>query len=369
MAKRIEGGPFRVGVVGAGNVGSEVIPKLERPDRGYVLGGVAVRQPDKYGHLGIDFASLRDILRDPSIDIFVDLTADPEAAGWMAEAMASGKGVVSANKKALAGATGPKLINEAMLRQADLGIEATVGGGVPIIGPLVNRLRVDNPLSTRQINNGTTNAILSGMAQGNSFDIVLDDAIARGLAERNHASDTEGHDSAFKLSIMASLIFRQLVPPEVISRRGITEITPFDLEFAKQYLTDVEGPGYAIKLLSTARKRDDGLYELRVSPALISLDQLLARVDGANNGFEIDWENAGQHLTYGEGAGGRPTSMAVLENIDTVAQNRRHGVITEYPELQSFNPQLFIAQGTADARRPIDIQRPDGTSISLPIEE
>lgn len=238
-----------------------------------------------------------------------------------------------------------------------------------LIDPTERRLRVDNALGTRQVNNGTTTFVFGGMSKGREFDDVLEDAIDKGLAERNHEADTQGYDSSSKLAIFASIILGKIVPPDVITRRGITGITPFDLEFAREYLKQEGGPGYAVRLLSTLKRRADGLYEARVSPALVPLDQIFAQVDGPNNVFEIDWENTGRQLIYGPGAGGRATAMAVLDDVDTIAQNRRHGTITEHREQEKVNPALFIALGATDIRRHVDIQRLDGTLISLPIEE
>lgn len=363
----MEGRPIGVGFVGAGNVGIEAIRGAQRigPDRGYVVRGVAVRDPDKDRGINAPFTKdVRDILNDPSIDVFVEVAGGIEPArSWMADAMAKGMSVVSANKAAIAGSS---LINEATDRQVDLAFEASVGGGIPIIRPLINRSHVDEVIGIRGIVNGTTNYILSGMDRGKEFDLVLGEAIEEGFAEAQHESDTDGHDAVQKLAILASLAFNSLISPEAVSRRGIIGITPFDLEFARQYQTDEGKSGYAVKLLAIARRQDDGSLELRVTPALISKDQLLARVNDEFNGIEVDWKNAGPQLTYGRGAGGAATASAVMDDIDRVVQNRKRGVVDELPNLDS---KLFIAQRGSDTQISVNIVRPDGTSIRLPIEE
>lgn len=366
MQERREGRPIGIGLVGAGTVGIEVIRGIQEkgPDRGYVLKSVVVRDPGKDRGINAPFTGeVKDILKNPSIDIFVELAGGIEPArSWIADAMAKGKSVVSANKAAIAGSS---LINEATNRQVDFAFEASVGGGISIIRPLISKSHVDEVIGIRGIVNGTTNYILSGMDNGKEFDIVLDEAIEKGFAEAKHESDTHGHDSVQKLAILASLAFNSLISPEAISRLGIIGITTFDLEFARQYQTDEGGPGYSVKLLAIAKRQDDGSLELRVTPALISKDKLLARVNDEFNGIEIDWKNAGPQLDYGRGAGGVATASAVMDDIDRLVQNRKRGVVDDLPKLDS---KVNIARSVDDAQRFVNIVRPDGTSIRLPIE-
>lgn len=363
----MEGRPIGVGFVGAGNVGIEAIRGAQRigPDRGYVVRGVAVRDPDKDRGINAPFTKdVRDILNDPSIDVFVEVAGGIEPArSWMADAMAKGMSVVSANKAAIAGSS---LINEATDRQVDFAFEASVGGGIPIIRPLITRSFVDEVIGIRGILNGTTNYVLTQMAKGEDFDSAITRAQEKGFAEANYESDTEGYDSRYKLAILASLAFRKLIDPESISRVGMTGITPVDLELARQYQTDEGGPGYSIKLLAIATRQDDGSLVLEVTPALIKKDQLLALVNDEFNGIEVDWKNGGPHLTYGRGAGGVATASAVMDDIDRVVQNRKRGVVDELPKLDSV---VYLVKPGSDIQRSVGIVRPDGTSIRLPIEE
>lgn len=367
MQERREGRPIGIGFVGAGNVGIEAIRGAQRkgPDKGYVVRAVVVRDPNKDRGINAPFVrDVRDLLNDSSIDIFVELAGGIEPArSWMADAMSRGKSVVSANKAAIAGSG---LINESINRQVDFAFEASVGGGIPIIRPLINRSRVDEVLGIRGIVNGTTNFILSGMEKRRDFDSVLDEAITKGFAEAKHESDTEGYDSTQKLAILASLAFNSLIDPESISRTGIIGIRAFDLEFARKYQTDEGKSGYSIKLLALAKKHNDGSLDLRVTPALISKDQLLSSVNDEFNAIELDWKNAGPQLTYGRGAGGVATASAVMDDIDRTVQNRKRGVIDELPKLDS---KVNIAQLVDDTKKSVNIIRPDGTSIRLPIEE
>ncbi|MBI2032487.1 MAG: homoserine dehydrogenase [Candidatus Levybacteria bacterium] len=366
MSERVEGRPIGIGLVGAGTVGIEVIRTIQQigPDRGYVVKGVAVRDPHKDRGINAPFTKdVKDILEDPSIDIFVEVAGGIEPArSWMADAMARGMSVVSANKAAIAGSS---LINEATERQVDFAFEASVGGGIPIIRPLITRSFVDDVIRIRGIVNGTTNYALTQMAKGEDFDSVIAEAQRKGFAEANYESDTQGYDSRYKLAILASLAFKKLIDPESISRVGITGITPVDLEFARQYQTDEGGPGYSVKLLAIATRQDDGSLVLEVTPALISKDQLLALVNDEFNGIEVDWKNAGPQLTYGRGAGGVATASAVNEDIDRVVRNKRLGIVDELPRLDSG---LYIAQRGSDTQRSVNIPRPDGTSIRLPVE-
>ncbi|MBI4097514.1 MAG: homoserine dehydrogenase [Candidatus Levybacteria bacterium] len=367
MAERIEGRPLGVGIVGAGEVGRHVIERAQQigSERGYLVRRVAVRHPENYSGINAQLISdVEGILGDRSIDIFAELSGSQDALDWMKRAMAKGMGVVSANKRVIAGSD---LINEAGIWHINLGIEASVGGGTTFLRPLVDRLWVDDLDSWSGIANGTTNFMFGGMSKGQNFDQVLEQAISRGFTERNHEADTQGYDAAQKLAIIAGFAFKALINPEQISRRGIMEITPFDLKFAREYEVDQGGPGYAVKLLIIGGRLDNGKSLLGVTPALVAKKDLLAQVDEEFNGFVLNWRRGGQHFIRGKGAGGVATAAAVNDDIDFVARNMRQGAVFEYPRQERLDSGLLVPFGVDTAQRVVEIQRPDGTSIRLPV--
>ncbi len=329
-----------VGIRGAGTVGGGVIRELQLHGQewGLELRGVAVEDPGKPDRefKGSHYTTSNDLLADPRTKIIVEApggVTPEESRDFMLDAINSGRSVVTPAKAPIA-LFAPELFDAARSRAVDIQFEGTVGGGISIINPLRERTRVDRVNGISGIVNGTTNYILTemmkkvkeGKKRGVSFKSVLNEAIKAGYAETNPADDIEGRDVAYKLAILSMLSFKSWVDPKSISTRGITEITPADLEFASKYVTDEAVNGHTIKLLAIAkRSEDDDSVELRVTPAIISNDHRLASVSGVFNAVQLDWELAGPQTYTGRGAGREPTTSAVVDDIRRAADNLEKG--------------------------------------------
>ena len=329
--------PLRVGVLGAGTVGRAVIDGLTgHPERlssadgpGLCLAAVAVRDIDKGRAAGIDPALLTDapahLVADPTIDVIVELIGGIEPARTLiAAALSAGKPVVTANKAVIA-QHGPALEAIARRTGAALRFEAAVGGGIPVLGPLASELAGNEVVRVRGIVNGTTNYILTAMAQdGRPYDEVLRDAQEQGFAEADPSGDVEGDDAANKLVILARLAFGVWLDPRTIGRRiptpsgsgsaGITGVT-------ERALRDAAELGLAIKLVAAAARTDEGI-EAAVLPTAVPASSALGRTDGVTNRVEIDAEPLGTVGMSGPGAGGAATSSAVLGDLVAIARGQ-----------------------------------------------
>jgi homoserine dehydrogenase len=330
--------PLRVGVLGAGTVGREVVHGLlafgDRlaADGGarLVLAAVAVRDVGGATARGLPRDILTDapahVVADPSIDVVVELIGGEEPARTLvAAALRAGKPVVTANKHLLAH-HGLELETIARRAGATLRFEAAVGGGIPVLGPLASDLAANRIESVRGIVNGTTNHILSAMAAGNgSYDAVLRDAQGRGYAEADPSDDVEGRDAVNKLVILARLAYGEWLDPACVVERpptgrrsragrpGITGVSASELGAAAAL-------GLAMRLLATATRRADGAIVATVIPTAVPADSQLGRTSGVRNRVEIRGEPVGTVGFDGPGAGGAATSSAVLGDLAAIAR-------------------------------------------------
>lgn len=319
-----------IGFLGMGNVGEKVVATLlERADpfreqtgASLTLRRVAVKDPTRSRGIdlpaGVLTGDAGDVLDDPSIDVVVEVIGGDGAAGdYVRRALAGGKHVVSANKELIAKA-GPELFELARANGAALRFEASVGGGIPVISPLLRDLPANRVLAIRAIINGTTNFILTNMAQrGDSFEDALAEAQELGYAEPDPTNDVDGYDAAFKIALMAGLAFGTYVPPESVATEGIRALAPQDFEYAREL-------GYVIKLLAIAERHEDGVLA-RVHPALLPESEPLARVDGVQNAAQIQGDLAGTLTFQGAGAGAAPTTSAVLADVLDISRSLAEG--------------------------------------------
>jgi homoserine dehydrogenase len=327
--------PLRVAVLGAGTVGAAVLDgltgypeRLEPADgRPICLAGVAVRDIAKARGTGVPTDLLTDapahLVADPAIDVIVELIGGIEPARTLiAAALGAGKAVVSANKSVIAH-HGPELEAAARRGGGAFRFEAAVGGGIPVLGPLAADLAGNEIARIRGIVNGTTNYILSAMAdEGRPYDEVLRDAQEQGYAEADPTGDVEGDDAVNKLVILARLAYGEWLDPTTVGRRpptmgglgkpGITGVTAGDMEAAAQL-------GRSIKLLATASRGDDGI-EAAVMPTAVPADSAFGRTAGVMNRIEIEAAPLGTVAFSGPGAGGGATSSAVLGDLVAVAR-------------------------------------------------
>jgi len=288
---------------------------------------------------GVLTADLRQVLDDPSIDIVLELIGGYDAAKRLIlEAVAKGKQVVTANKALLA-VHGEEIFEAASRRRVDLGFEASVGGGIPVIRALTQGLAGNTLLSMYGIINGTSNYILSRMTrEGQRFDTVLADAQKAGYAEADPTFDVAGIDSAHKLTIMVTLAYGSPVNFKEIFTEGITHLTPLDIAYAHEF-------GYTIKLLGIAKLHENDV-EARVHPTMIPSDSPVAGVDGVYNAIQLVGDAVGDIVLYGQGAGSLPTGSAVVSDVIDIARNLLSGASGRVP----------AASFQQDQRRPLRIR-------------
>lgn len=250
------------------------------------------------------------ILHDPEISIVVEVMGGLHPAGeWIAACLKNNKSVVTANKELIA-AQGAQLLALARQHQVNLLFEASVGGGIPIIRPLHQCLGANELDDIQGILNGTTNFILTKMSrEGMSFSQALQMAQQLGYAEADPTADVQGLDACRKICILASLAFGRQLYPQLVHCQGITELTPEDVEYARNW-------GGVIKLIARAH-RDPDTQQLSalVAPMFVPHDSQLSTVDDVFNGILVDGDATGQVLFYGKGAGKLPTASAVISDV------------------------------------------------------
>lgn len=259
-----------------------------------------------------------EIINDPEIDIVIETIGGVKPAGsFIRRSLENGKHVVTANKELIA-KEGGSLLPYASERKLDLMFEASVGGGIPIIRPLKSCLAGNAILDIKGIVNGTTNYILTRMAnEGLDYAQVLPDAQARGYAEANPTADVEGHDAAYKISILASIGFTSRVDVTKVYTEGITRISSEDMQYA-------DALGYVIKLLAIA-KQIDGAMLVRVHPTFVPKSHPLATVNDVFNGIFVRGSAVGEVMFYGRGAGSMAAGSAVVGDVIDIARNINAG--------------------------------------------
>jgi homoserine dehydrogenase len=260
-----------------------------------------------------------DVIDNETIDIVIELIGGYSPAGeFIIESLNNRKHVVTANKALLA-KQGAELVELASKNGVDLCFEASVAGGIPILRSLREGLSANNIKGIYGIVNGTCNYILSQMTYENmGFERALKEAQKKGFAEADPTLDIEGDDSAHKLAILASIAFNMRVDLSDIHIEGITKITHQDVEYADEL-------GYVIKLLAIAKRLDGGDVEVRVHPALLSKDSLLASVRGEFNALLVEGDIVGRTMYYGKGAGKQPTASAIISDLVDIGKNMQFG--------------------------------------------
>jgi homoserine dehydrogenase len=317
---------IQVGLLGLGTVGTGVVQILQRQAALLAqrlgaqlrLAKVATRHPERERAVPLSAIQVTSdvmaVIQDPDIPIIVELIGGYEPARtYLLAALACGKHVVTANKAVLA-RYGPELFDMARVHGADLGFEASVGGGIPIIRTIKEAFVANAFLGISGIINGTTNYILSRMSDaGLGFAEALREAQALGYAEADPSFDIEGIDAAQKLALLASLAFGTWIPQDEVYTEGIAHLTQLDIAYAREL-------GYGVKLLALAKLAQDEL-EVRVHPALVVAQSELASVQGAYNAVLIQGDMVGRNMLVGRGAGALPTASAVVGDLVDVARN------------------------------------------------
>jgi homoserine dehydrogenase len=329
-----------VGLLGLGTVGAGVAAILASPEGRHPLVGslalkrVAVRDPGKPRPIELApelfSADPEAVVDDPAVEIVVEVMGGLEPArSLILRAIAAGKPVVTANKAVIA-RHGEEIAAAATAKGVYVLIEAAVGGGIPIIEPLKQSLGGNRIQRVSGIINGTTNYILSRMAdEGAAYADVLADAQRLGYAEADPAADVQGGDAADKIAILAGLAYGGPVPREAIPTEGIDRLDSRDVAYAAQL-------GFVVKLLAVAERIEDAGSDpgdagsgkasgdalplaVRVHPTLLPRQHPLAGVHGVNNAILVEGDPVGRVMFYGPGAGAGPTASAVVADILNIA--------------------------------------------------
>ncbi|MFL5063236.1 MAG: homoserine dehydrogenase [Xanthobacteraceae bacterium] len=321
--------PLKLGLAGLGTVGAAVVRLLAGQREalevrcGRAIEVVAVSARSRVKQRPIDIGKMRwvadpvALATDPEIDVFIELIGgegDP-AKRAVEAALTSGKSVVTANKALLArhGVAHAQLAEQ---QHVALNFEAAVAGGIPIVKTLREGLVGNKLARIYGILNGTCNYILTRMEQEKlSFAECLKDAQRLGYAEADPSFDVDGHDTAQKLAILASLAFGTRVDPNSVYIEGISSIAPADLDAA-------DGLGYRIKLLGVAVPTDRGI-EQRVHPTMVPKDSAIAQVMGVTNAITVDADAVDAITLVGPGAGGMATASAVVSDVGDIARGVR----------------------------------------------
>lgn len=329
---------INIGLIGFGTVGTGVVKAFAargafiRKKRGLRVEIARIADKDLKRRRDVKVSkkkltkNVNKILRDPNIDIVVELIGGIHPAKeYVIKALKGGKHVVTANKALLAD-SGKEIFRIARRYGVTVRFEASVGGGIPVIKTLSEDFVANKIQAIYGIINGTSNYILTKMEEdGESFGSALRNAQALGIAERNPTLDINGIDSAHKLAILSLLGFGRYVDVDKIFAEGIQNVELSDIQYAKEL-------GYSIKLLAIAKK-DEGRLDVRVHPTLLTTRHLLAGVRGAQNAIYIKGDMIGESLLYGEGAGQKASSSAVISDIMDIAESIAAGEELKMPAM------------------------------------
>jgi homoserine dehydrogenase len=321
--------PLKLGIAGLGTVGAAVVSLIHSEREaiaarcGRSLEVVAVSARSRAKKRAADLRTARWVADpaalacDPQIDVFVELIGgegDP-ARSALAAALAAGKSVVTANKALLA-RHGIALARIAEKNHVALNFEAAVGGSIPIVKTLREGLVGNSLARVYGILNGTSNYILTRMEEEKlGFSECLKEAQRLGYAEADPTFDIEGHDTAQKLAILASLAFGIRIDESAVYVEGISSLSPEDLEWAGEL-------GYRVKLLGVAVRTEQGI-EQRVHPTMVPKETAIAQVMGVTNAVTVDAQGIAPITLVGAGAGGMATASAVVSDIGDIARGVR----------------------------------------------
>ncbi len=342
-----------IGILGAGTVGGTLIRRLvtdhaaieAKTGLDLEVRRVAVRSLDKERNFEVGPGVLTDnpheVVDDPTVGLIVEMMGGRDPAGDLVlAALNAGKPVVTANKELVA-TRGHELIAAAERTGVPLLFEAAVGGGIPIIRPLSETLAGERIARVMGIVNGTTNFILTQMAEaGESYETALAEAQELGYAEPDPTADVSGADAAAKAAILSSLAFGTWVGVDDVYYEGIESLSALDMQFADQL-------GYRIKLVGVAEHTAAGV-SARVHPVMLPTDHPLAAIRGATNAIFIEGPSIDELLFAGPGAGGEPTATAVLGDVIDAARE----ILAEAqvsPRIR-FSPGALLDFGEVDTK-------------------
>jgi homoserine dehydrogenase len=327
---------FGIGVLGFGTVGAGVVQGLQ--DNGDLIASRLGVQPvvraiadldlttDRGVHVNPDLLTTdaEAVIDNPDINVIVELIGGTNIArDFITRALEAGKPVVTANKALLA-KHGEELFALAESKSTEIYFGASVGGGIPIIRALREGLIANHVHSIHGILNGTCNYILTRMEEdGMAFDTVLAEAQEKGFAEADPALDIDGMDTAHKAVILGRLAYGLHASLDDITIEGIRGLSEADIKLAR-------GLGYRIKLLAIVKKVGSEI-DVRVHPAMVPLDHVIASIRGVFNAVLVDGDMTGDTLYYGKGAGREPTASTVIGDIGDIMKNLQAGSARRFP--------------------------------------
>lgn len=309
--------PLKIGIIGFGTVGTGVY-KVLRDHKDITIKKIAVKNVNKKRDIenfdnSLLTADPYEIVNDPEIDVVVEVAGGVNPTyDILATAVKNKKHIVCANKELLA-KQGSELFKLAKENKTIILYEAAVAGGIPIIMPIKTILCANKITKIAAILNGTTNYILTKMAEQNlSYETALKQAQELGYAETDPTGDVEGFDAAYKISILSTISFGKKIDINKIYREGITKITAEDIAWAKEL-------GYTIKLIAMGQVLDDGKVDVRVHPMMVPANNLLAKINNATNSIKLTGYPVGDLVLTGPGAGSEPTASSVVGDLLVLA--------------------------------------------------
>ena len=303
---------YTIAVLGAGNIGSAVIERLENLDNEIVnieLKSVLVSDVSKDRTFNNDLVTdnFEEILNDNSIDLVIEVLGGVEPGKeYIKSLLGNGKAVITANKDIIADC-GNELVQLAQENNTCLYFEAAVAAGIPVLKPLIESLRGEDLSRVTGIINGTSNYMLTSMEEGSTYEDALSTAQELGYAEPDPTNDVEGIDAMYKAMILSLICFGATPDKENVHTEGISSITKEDFDWASRL-------NKTIKLVALIDNEGAG-FNARVHPVLIDTKHPLAAIRGALNAVVVEGENINQLVFSGPGAGAAPTASAVIGDV------------------------------------------------------
>ena len=321
---------IKISVVGLGTVGSNVIKSIENKSYEIIqktnikfnIVGIAAKNKDKKRIIDVSkyqwFDNPLDLLGSNKCDVLIELIGEEKGLSYelIKKAITNNINVITANKALLA-KHGNELFQLADANNVNILFEAAVAGGIPIIHLLKNSIFLNQIKNITGILNGTTNFILSEMEKNNlNFDQALRKATEKGYAEANPINDIEGIDSAYKITLLASLCYGVKINHNYSFFTGVNNFDKEDIKHSKKL-------GYRIKLISETCLIDDKIF-ISTSPKLININNPLAHVEGVLNAIKIETDHLNSLFIEGEGAGGLATASSVISDLYEIAKGSNH---------------------------------------------
>ena len=303
---------YTIAVLGAGNIGSAVIERLENLDNEIVnieLKRVLVSDVSKYRTFNNDLVTdnFEEILDDNSIDLVIEVLGGVEPGKeYIKSLLGNGKAVITAIKDIIADC-GNELVQLAQENNTCLYFEAAVAAGIPVLKPLIESLRGEDLNRVTGIINGTSNYMLTSMEEGSTYEDALSTAQELGYAEPDPTNDVEGIDAMYKAMILSLICFGATPDKDNVHTEGISSITKEDFDWASRL-------NKTIKLVALIDNEGGG-FNARVHPVLIDIKHPLAAIRGALNAVVVEGENINQLVFSGPGAGAAPTASAVIGDV------------------------------------------------------